>query len=241
MTPKVPQQSNKKSAKNQSLPAWLTGMQALTWLVTGDAELTTQAGADKNKVASKKPNSEIFGGPEEWGGVSLTWLRIKSRDDKVVEAALNNLVNAACSGGVETIDSNEDRRGIPTKEWIGMTLDEDPKDFRSLGLFPRKPPSSQHIIKTRPLFKRDDVLKLATSIKRKARPLKNDKELEAWLKDYAQEFVTKNKRPPSRNKEAVPDAQAAGFTGVNRIYKAYARLPENLRAPPRKPKHLPLI
>lgn len=245
MTPKVPRGSKKKPAKNKSLPAWLTGMQALTWLVTGDAKLTAQTETDENKAASGAAKSEIVGGPWEWGGVSLHWLRIESGDHKVVKGALEDLVEAACAGAVEAIDSHDDRRSIPTKEWFGMTLDEDPNDFRWLAVLPKKPPARHHNIITRPLFKRDDVLKLAITIKKKACPPQTDKknpntdkELDAWMKRYAEEFYTKHQRPPYRDKDAVEEAKSAGFTGINRIRNAYARLPEKLKVPPRKPKKI---
>jgi hypothetical protein len=59
--------------------------------------------------------------------------------------------------------------------------------------------------------------------------------VDVWMREYATEFLTKNGRPPSRNNEAVPDAQKAGFA-VHPAREAYARLPSDLKVPNRKPR-----
>ncbi len=64
----------------------------------------------------------------------------------------------------------------------------------------------------------------------KARP-----ELDAWMVRYATTFGAEKGRPPARDKEAVRAAQRAGF-GMNAARAAYAKLPDTLKAPNRKPK-----
>jgi hypothetical protein len=59
--------------------------------------------------------------------------------------------------------------------------------------------------------------------------------VDAWMRDYATRFLAKGGRPPSRDNEAVPDAQEAGF-GMNKAREAYARLPPHLKVSARKPK-----
>ncbi len=57
----------------------------------------------------------------------------------------------------------------------------------------------------------------------------------SWMATYAAQFLEQHRRPPSRDKEAVPDAQTAGFA-INQARAAYAALPVHLRAANRKPR-----
>ncbi len=58
---------------------------------------------------------------------------------------------------------------------------------------------------------------------------------DAWMHEYATRFLAENKRPPSRDNEAVPDAQKEEI-GVNRARTAYRNLPSHLKNPARKPR-----
>lgn len=58
---------------------------------------------------------------------------------------------------------------------------------------------------------------------------------DAWMVKYATRFVEENGRPPGRDFEAVPDARKKGI-GVGRARAAYARLPDGLKVPARKPR-----
>jgi hypothetical protein len=57
---------------------------------------------------------------------------------------------------------------------------------------------------------------------------------DAWMQEYATRFLAENKRPPSRDADAVPDANSK--MGVHRARSAYARLPPHLKNPARKPR-----
>ncbi|MCG3773619.1 MAG: hypothetical protein JW395_0428 [Nitrospira sp.] len=239
MAPRVSTQRKKTkphAKKNSSLPAWLYGMQAVTWLITENAKWSAEAVPGGSRFVSAATSPDTVGEPNEWGGVSLNWLRIKAADHRLVTAVIDDLVNAACSGSVETKDSDEGQRSIRAEEWVGMTLDEDPNDTCSLVLFPKQRPTRSQIIKMRPLFKRDDVLKLSATTKMLMRAFKSDEALDRWMRDYCKNFLEENGRAPFRNKNVVEKAKAAGFSGVNRIYRAYARLPDSMRVPARKPR-----
>lgn len=60
-------------------------------------------------------------------------------------------------------------------------------------------------------------------------------DVDLWMRHYATAFVAREGHPPNRDLVAVLDAQAAGF-GKNAARRAYARLPDHLKFPARKPK-----
>jgi hypothetical protein len=59
--------------------------------------------------------------------------------------------------------------------------------------------------------------------------------VDAWMLEYATQFIEKHSRPPARDNEAVVDATAARF-GQNAARAAYAKLPAHLKVPNRKPR-----
>jgi hypothetical protein len=250
-TTAVTKKSKLKPVYKTTLPKWLYGMQALTWLVTNDEKLTKQATPKRGmratdtdvldetppaKIKSSAEQSVSAGNPDDWGGVTLMWLSIKAENHKIVDHAISHLVSAAASGKIKTLDSKVGRPEIPQQHWVDVTLDEDSKDYRSLVMLQRTTKTGSTAVKICPLFERDKVFALSKEIKIQVGESQSYKKLADWMLQYAKEYIQKNGRRPKRDKEGVPDAQQAGFYGIAKIRRAYKELPEELKVPPRKPK-----
>jgi len=152
----------------RDLPAWLTGVQAVTWLATGDVEWTMKA-ADQLGYASPLPRTreetsalekdpaknplnraEAAGDPTTWDSW-WTWLRVRSGSDLRNEKA--QLLRAARSGAVAT-RRPDGVTPIDPGQWARCDLKE-----RSPNLLLMVVPENGG--EMAPLFARDDVTTLA--------------------------------------------------------------------------------
>ena len=87
----------------------------------------------------------------------------------------------------------------------------------------------------RPLFARNDVFKIALEYDKSVTSARNGVEVTSWMLSFAEDFVSENKRPPLREKEAEYAAIKAGFTR-RAAREAYAKLPVHLKNAPSKPR-----
>jgi hypothetical protein len=170
------------------LPKWLTGMQAVTWLVTGNVELTQRAlpshvlstrsfapfdppKAERPELAAdqfgpQRPfsNEELnsfVGDPASWGGVTLFLLGLLANDHTAPGRALGKLLQAVCAGRVATRLASGEQPLLDPARWSEMTLMEHPGDDRVLVMTESSYTLPNKEMPQTPLFDRDDVLRLA--------------------------------------------------------------------------------
>ena len=170
------------------LPKWLTGMQAVTWLVTGNVELTQRAlprqvlttrsftPIDPPKAERPELPAEQFGpprpffneelnslvgDPEQWGGVTLFLLRVLANDRTAPGRALGRLLQAVCAGRVATRLASGEQPLFDPARWSEMTLIEHPGDDRVLVMTESSYTLPNKGMPQIPLFDRDHVLRLA--------------------------------------------------------------------------------
>lgn len=148
--------------KPSNLPVWITGVQAVTWLATGDVELTDMAPAPRAFAPQLETREQPSGTPasdsidrksldlREWGDDWFFWLRIRSGSD--LRKEMNQLCEAARSGAVAT-RRPDGLTPIDPGEWARSGLHE-----QSPGLLLMFTPDRADRIA--PLFARDDLLKL---------------------------------------------------------------------------------
>jgi hypothetical protein len=170
-----------------ALPKWLTGMQVVTWLVTGNVELTQRAlprqvlatrsfapidppMADRPELpaeqfepprpfSSEELNSFV-GDPEQWGGVTLFLLRILANDHTAPSKAIGELLQAVCAGRVATRLAPGEQALLDPARWSLMTLMEHPGDDRVLVMAECTHTLPNNETPQIPLFDRDCVLQL---------------------------------------------------------------------------------
>jgi hypothetical protein len=169
------------------LPKWLTGMQAVTWLVTGNVELTQRAlpshvlstrsfapfdppKAERPELAAdqfgpQRPfsNEELnsfVGDPASWGGVTLFLLGLLANDDTAPGRALGKLLQAVCAGRVATRLASGEQPLLDPARWSLMTLMEHPGDDRLLVMAECTHTLPNTETPQIPLFDRDCVLQL---------------------------------------------------------------------------------
>jgi len=154
-----------KTAENGTgkLQPWLTGMQAITLLATGDVRLALAA-LDWGMLIPSTEREKILGSPREWGGFGLDYLAMLIGDSnrRKIEEAIHALVTGAREGRVCTVDNGE---VIPDNKWSVHTLTE-ALPLEEVGILRMVPlrlltdvgDLGRHCA---PLFRRDDVLALA--------------------------------------------------------------------------------
>jgi hypothetical protein len=171
-----------------NLPKWLTGMQAVTWLVTANAELTQRAlprhvlstrsfapfdppKAERSELPAdqfgpQRPfsNEELnsfVGDPALWGGVTLFLLGLLANDHTAPGRALGKLLQAVCAGRVATRLASGEQPLLDPARWSEKTLMEHPGDDRVLVMTESSYTLPSKEMPQIPLFDRDDVLQLA--------------------------------------------------------------------------------
>ncbi len=172
------------------LPEWLTGMQAITWVVTEDVAWTLRAVPKRERETEKlqpinPPKSERvelgprehgpvtplssdqraaeIGDPDDWvGGVTLELLQMRVGGSDAARHASNMLVVAARAGKLRAIEASGEMRPIDSKQWRAQILIEQPPGKLAMapGDYRLRTANSLQEV----LFARDDVLKLSGSI-----------------------------------------------------------------------------
>lgn len=186
-------------------------------------------------AASKEERSAFFHDPFAWGGITDDWWCLYRGDTKEIAPAIATLVRAASAGQVATREAAGRRPVIEAALWVGKTLIEDPEDRCALIMVPTDRKLQVNSKPPRPLFARDDVFKLALESDKSVNLSRSREDIDRWMLSFAEEFVSKNKRPPLREKEAEYAATKAGFTR-RAAREAYAKLPVHLKNAPSKPR-----
>lgn len=186
-------------------------------------------------AVSKEERSAFFHDPFEWGGITVSWLELYQGDAKKIIRAIVTLVRAASAGEVATREAAGRQTGIEPGLWVGKTLTEDPEDTCALVMVPTDRNLQINSKFPRPLFARNDVFKIALEYDKSVTSARNGVEVTSWMLSFAEDFVSENKRPPLREKEAEYAAIKAGFTR-RAAREAYAKLPVHLKNAPSKPR-----
>lgn len=239
----------KSTSKGKLMPIWMSGIQAVTWIISRNEALTLDA--DPTRILGgnqryKPENKKIFeraaasanhpnnlpirtkragiGHPDDMGGVTLANLSLWVGSHLVTQQALDFLVQCARSGTVKTV--HREVLGVPInpQAWAGATLIEG-KDARILLMVDIKPArnSSAFGKPIEPLFYWNDITGLIFKPERPS-PMES---VDDWLHRYAVRYLHQHGQPLSR-KQAEYEGGKQGYA-VNTVRPAYSSLAPHLK------------